>query len=148
VAREVALDLSPLIADKELDFELHADMPVWVSGHAWMLRELVRNLVHNALRETPLRSALSVRADVEGKQARLVVRDGGPGLADSLREHLFEPFHTGHPTTGTGLGLAICREVCELHGGRVELVNRVESGAIVGLDAVVHLPLAEPPDAP
>ena len=144
-AREVALDLSPLIADKALDFELHADTPVWVRGHDWMLRELIRNLLHNALRETPVRSALSLRAEADANEARLVVRDSGPGLDDTLREHLFEPFHTGHPTTGTGLGLAICREVCDRLGGRIELVNRVENAAVVGLDAIVHLPLAAAP---
>ena len=107
-----------------------------------MLRELIRNLLHNALRETPVRSALSLRTEADVNQARLLVRDSGPGLDETLREHLFEPFHTGHPTTGTGLGLAICREVCERLGGRIELVNRVENGAVVGLDAIVQLPLA------
>lgn len=142
VAREVALDLSPLIADKSLDFELHADRPVWVRGLAWMLRELTRNLVHNALRETPPGAALALIVEGTPGGARLVVRDSGPGLADAQREHLFEPFHTGHPTTGSGLGLAICREVCDRLGGTIELVNRVEDGRVVGLDAVVCLPAA------
>jgi len=143
VAREVALDLSPLIGDKHLDFELHADAPVTVRGHAWMLRELVRNLLHNAIRETPPGGALAliVDVDVEAGRARLLVRDSGPGLAAAQREHLFEPFHTGHPTTGSGLGLAICREVCERHGGEIALVDRCEAGRVAGLDASVHLPL-------
>jgi two-component system sensor histidine kinase TctE len=141
-AREVALDLAPLIADKGLDFELHADTPLRIVGHDWMLRELIRNLLGNAVRETPVGSPLSLRVDADAAHARLVVSDSGPGISDSIREHLFEPFHTGHPTTGSGLGLAICREVCERMGARIELVNRVEQGAIVGLDAVVTFPLA------
>lgn len=139
VAREVALDLAPLIADKGLDFELHADAPVAVRGHAWMLRELTRNLLHNALRETPPGGTLAVVVEASDERARLVVRDSGPGLSESQREHLFEPFHTGHPTTGSGLGLAICREVCEHLGGTIELLNRVDGA---GLDAVVRLPRA------
>ncbi len=146
-AREVALDLSPLIADKSLDFELHAETPAWVTGHAWMLRELTRNLLHNAIRETPLRSALTLAVEADAQEARLIVRDSGTGLPEALRARLFEPFHSGHPSTGTGLGLAICREVCERHGGRIELVNRIDAGVLLGLDAIVHLPLAPaPPD--
>lgn len=143
VAREVALDLSPLIADKGIDFELHADRPVWVRGHAWMLREMTRNLVHNALRETPPGAPLllSVEAGAQGG-ARLLVRDSGPGLSESQRERLFEPFHTGHPNTGSGLGLAICRDVCERMGGTIELLNRMDAGKVAGLDAIVCLPEA------
>jgi two-component system sensor histidine kinase TctE len=145
VAREVALDLSPLIADKGLDFELHADAPVWVRGHAWMLRELARNLLHNAVRETAAGSGLSLLVEPAADCARLLVRDSGPGLSASQRERLFEPFHTGHPTTGSGLGLAICREVCDRLGGTIELRNRSEAGQVVGLDAIVCLPPAEAP---
>lgn len=142
IAREIALDLSPLIADKSIDFELDADEPVSVRGHEWMLRELTRNLLHNAVRETPEGGALALTVERTPDAARLLVRDTGPGLSESLREHLFEPFHTGHPTTGSGLGLAICREVCDRMGGTIELVNRLEGGRTVGLDAIVRLPLA------
>jgi two-component system sensor histidine kinase TctE len=145
VAREVALDLSPLIAEKALDFELHAEQPVWVRGHGWMLRELARNLVHNALRETPHGGTLGLVVDHSTQGACLSVRDSGRGLGEVQREHLFEPFHTGHPTTGSGLGLAICREVCERLGGTIRLINREEGGRVVGLDAVVCLPAGEPP---
>jgi two-component system sensor histidine kinase TctE len=145
VAREVALDMSPLIAERRIDFELLADTPVWTRGHAWMLREMVRNLLHNAVRESPDGGPMSLRVDATPHAARLVLRDSGPGIAESLREHLFEPFHTGHPTSGSGLGLTICREVCEHSGGSIELVNRLESGRTVGLDAVVLLPRVEAP---
>ena len=50
--REVALELSPLIADKDLDFEI-ATAPAPVRAHEWMLRELARNLLHNAIRHSP-----------------------------------------------------------------------------------------------
>jgi two-component system sensor histidine kinase TctE len=140
VAREVALDMSPLIADKNLDFELHAEMPVWTHGHAWMLRELVRNLLHNAVRETPPGQPLSLTVSATEQAVRLLLRDSGPGIAESMRDHLFEPFHTGHPTSGSGLGLAICREVCERAGGSIELLNRMEGGQTAGLDAIVLLP--------
>jgi two-component system sensor histidine kinase TctE len=147
VAREVALDMSPLIAEKNLDFELNAEQPVWTRGHAWMLREMVRNLLHNAVRETPEGQALSLSVSATPHAMRLVVRDSGPGIDPSQREHLFEAFHTGHPTTGSGLGLTICREVCERMGGSIELLNRLEGGRTAGLDAIVLLPPSEGPQA-
>jgi two-component system sensor histidine kinase TctE len=146
VASDVAVDLSPLIADKHLDFELDAH-DAYLRGHPWMLRELLRNLLHNAIRETPPRGALSVLVVPGSTSVRLVVRDSGPGLAASQREHLFEPFHTGHPNTGSGLGLAICREICQSLGATIDLVNRTEQGRVAGLDAVVVFPAAAAPSA-
>ena len=55
LARETAVDLSPLIADKNLDFELDAQK-VHVLGHPWMVGELISNLLHNAIRYTPVDS--------------------------------------------------------------------------------------------
>ncbi|WP_240636048.1 sensor histidine kinase [Caldimonas tepidiphila] len=150
LTREVALDLAPLIADKGIDFELVADTPVRVLGHDWMLREVTRNLLHNAVRETPAGAPLTLAVDVlpqgagSAPLARLLVRDSGPGLAPAQRERLFEPFHTGHPSSGTGLGLAICREACERLGARLELLDRLDDGGrVAGLDAVVTMPLVD-----
>ena len=139
LAREVALDLSPLLGEKNVDFELQAEESL-VQGHAWMVRELLRNLLHNAVRETPRGGALLVRVG----SAELLVRDSGPGISDALRERLFEPFHTGHPSEGSGLGLSICREICRSLGASIELLNRVEDGRVAGLDARVRFQPALP----
>ncbi len=154
VAAEVCLDLAPLVVEQGLDFELSSpDTPVPVRGNAWMLRELCRNLLHNAIRATPGGGGLTVLVEVEataqdpGAWARLTVRDSGPGIAAEQRRFLFEPFHTGHPTTGSGLGLAICRDVCQRLGGDIALVNREADGRVQGLDAVVRLPLAPAADS-
>ena len=151
LVRGVALDLAPLIVDKGLDFELVADTPVPVRARDWMLRELTRNLLHNAIRATPeggpLRvevSTLAQAGETGGPSARLHIRDSGPGISAAQREHLFEPFHTGHPSSGSGLGLNICREVCERLGGQIRLDNHLAadgSGAVLGLDARVDLPV-------
>ena len=137
VVSQVALDLSPLIGAKGLDFELQAQ-PTSVRGHEWMLRELTRNLLANAVRETPAGGKLLVVVGSDADGPLLRISDSGPGLAPAFVERLYEPFHTGH-AEGTGLGLTICRQVCDHLGGRIELVNRSEAGAVVGLDAVVHL---------
>jgi two-component system sensor histidine kinase TctE len=141
--REVALDLAPLAAQKAVDLELQAERPVTVLGHEWMLRELTRNLLHNALRETATGGAVLLRVDVDDGLARLQVVDSGPGLDPALAPHLFEPFRTGRPTEGTGLGLTICRDICSAMGGRLALDNRLDAtGRVAGAIATVRLPMA------
>ena len=141
--REVALDLSPLVADKALDFELSAaTTPVPVRAHRWMLQELTRNLLHNAIKHSSPGAALVVRVEADAQSAILRVSDQGSGISDELRQRLFAPFAAGDVASGSGLGLAICREIVRALGGRIALDNREAGGRVVGLDAVVHLPLA------
>jgi two-component system sensor histidine kinase TctE len=135
VVTEVALDLAPLIAARGIDFELDGQ-PATVVGHDWMLREMTRNLLSNAIRETPQGGRLALRVGIEAGRPVLRVSDSGPGLR-SDPQALFEPFHTGHPTEGSGLGLTICRSICDALGARLELRNRDEAGRVAGVDAEV-----------
>ena len=139
VVRAVALDVAPLIAGKGLDFDLQTE-PVTLRAHDWMLRELTRNLLHNAIRHTPAGGLLAITLARAGDQARLTVADGGPGVAPELAERLFQPFSAGAGGTGSGLGLAICHEIVQTLGGRIQLVNRMHNGRVDGLDAIVSLP--------
>jgi len=155
--REVALDLAPLIAEASLDFELDTQ-PCTVRGHAWALRELVRNLLHNALKHSPKQGRLSVRLRPLDGMAQLAIADSGGGIPASLRPRLMQPFASGGNaggTDGAGLGLAICREIVQSMGGSISLENRLAKSAngakhpaaarVLGLDAVVRLPLADNP---
>ena len=87
-------------------------------------------------------SPLVVRVEAEAQSAVLRVSDQGSGISDELRQRLFAPFAAGDVASGSGLGLAICREIVLALGGRIALDNREAGGRVVGLDAVVHLPLA------
>ena len=139
VVRAVALDVAPLIAGKGLDFDLQTE-PITLRAHDWMLRELTRNLLHNAIRHTPAGGLLAITLARAGGEARLTVADGGPGVAPDLAERLFQPFSAGAGGTGSGLGLAICHEIVQTLGGRIQLVNRMHNGRVDGLDAIVTLP--------
>ncbi len=145
VVRAVALDLSALIAEAQLDFELQA-VPAPVRAHEWALRELTRNLLHNAIKQTAARhgDTLSVQLahSGDGRWARLQVADSGPGIPPELRQRLFQPFVSGAAgAAGAGLGLAICHDIVQSLRGRITLDNREQAGRITGLDAVVLLPL-------
>ncbi|HET9821344.1 MAG TPA: sensor histidine kinase [Burkholderiaceae bacterium] len=139
VVREVALDVAPLAAQRRLDLDVILQ-PAQVRGHAWALREMLRNLLHNAIRHSPEGGRLMLRLDTDARTAALTVSDSGPGLGEDLRRSLFQPFATGDPSVGAGLGLAICREIVDSLAGQIELANREAGGRVAGLDVVVRLP--------
>jgi two-component system sensor histidine kinase TctE len=146
--RDVTLDISPLIAEKNLDFEIYTE-DCNILAHDWMLRELSRNLLHNAIKYSPVGGALSVRLEALDQFAQLTIRDSGQGISPELQERLFQPFSAGDIRTGSGLGLAICLEVVKALNGAITLTNRYDNeqvmgkmtGKVVGLDTVVRLPL-------
>jgi two-component system sensor histidine kinase TctE len=94
-----------------------------------MLRELLSNLIDNALRYTPAGGSVTVRVRRDGKYALLEVEDTGPGIAPQERAHVFERFYRilGSNTTGSGLGLAIVREIAGQHGAEVDIFNNPRS---------------------
>ena len=142
VAQAVALDLAPLIAQAKLDFDIDLQ-PARVQAHEWALRELTRNLLHNAVKQSPPGGRLSVRLVSDSRVAALTVADSGPGLPPELRARLFQPFATGDGDRGgVGLGLTICREIVQAAGGQIELTNVERNGRVAGLEAVARLPLA------
>ncbi|HQQ71672.1 MAG TPA: sensor histidine kinase [Alicycliphilus sp.] len=143
VLREVALDLSPLIAQGDLDFGIATEAAP-IRAHEWMLRELCRNLLHNAIRHAPPATELAVTLRTDEGHAVLTIADAGPGIDDELAARLFQPFSAGDVRKGSGLGLAICQEIVQALGGTITLSNRIDHGHILGLDAVVHLPLTQP----
>jgi two-component system, OmpR family, sensor histidine kinase TctE len=157
VVRAVALDLAPLMAERQLDFEI-TSQPLTVRAHAWALRELTRNLLHNAIKHSPESGRLSLVLQPEQGLARLSIDDDGPGIPAELRERLFQPFSTAAAASpaaisaaGSGLGLAICREIVASLGGSIRLDERPDGPDATGrprpsgLSARVTLPQATPP---
>jgi two-component system sensor histidine kinase TctE len=100
-----------------------AAQEVPIAGNAVMLREMLSNLIDNALRYTPRGGAVTVRVRASGEQALLEVEDNGPGIPAAERSHVFERFYRilGSNAEGSGLGLAIVREVAQQHGAEVDL---------------------------
>jgi two-component system, OmpR family, sensor histidine kinase TctE len=143
VVRQVALDIAPLIAAKDIDFEINTG-PAKVTAHEWMLGELARNLLHNAVRHTPAGGTLAVSVAAEAGSAVLSIHDSGSGISAELAARLYQPFSAGDVQHGSGLGLAICREITAALGGTIGLHNRQAAGRVVGLDATVRLPLTTP----
>jgi two-component system sensor histidine kinase TctE len=141
--RDIALDLSPLIAAKSLDFEIETQACT-VFAHAWILREMIRNLLDNAIRYCPTGGSLRIGLCQKGTHAELRISDSGPGMDATQRSRLFQPFATERPASGSGLGLTIAREMVVALGGEISLENRFKAQRLVGLDALIRLPLHTP----
>lgn len=100
-----------------------------IAGNALMLRELLSNLIDNALRYTPQGGSVTVRVRRDGEHALLEVEDTGPGIAPGERAHVFERFYRilGSNVQGSGLGLAIVREIAQQHGAEIDIFNNPRS---------------------
>jgi two-component system sensor histidine kinase TctE len=134
LARDVVQDwVQPSFAHEiDLGYEVIGDPPE-IAGSAMMLRELLSNLIDNALRYTPAGGSVTVRVRGtnigNGNQALLEVEDTGPGIAPSERHRVFERFYRilGSSVPGSGLGLAIVREIAQQHGAEIEIFNNPRS---------------------
>ncbi len=93
--------------------------PAIVDGDERRLRQLLRNLLDNALRHA--RASVSVSVAVAGREAVVAVADDGPGVPPEIAGRVFERFAKGASSDGSGLGLAICRWVARSHGGEIRL---------------------------
>ncbi len=128
VCRDVAVECSPLVSKKHLDFSLDSDAESLIAKRApeWMLRELLRNLVSNAIRYTPEGGELgiAIKADAASARCEVCVWDCGPGISEQQRSTLFRPFVTSDRAQGSGLGLIICRDICNAIGATLSIENR------------------------
>ena len=96
-----------------------------MSGHEWLLREALSNLVDNAVKYTPARGTVTIRCGRRGGIAFLEVEDDGPGIPAAERAHALERFYRvqGTQGEGNGLGLAIADEIAKLHHGHLALAS-------------------------
>ena len=107
------------------------------------LKQVVLNLLTNAVKFTPDGGAVDVSAELAGDEARVVVRDTGIGIAEADRERIFEAFQRGGRearSEGTGLGLTLSRRIVELHGGRIWMTSRLGAGSTFGFAVPVRPP--------
>jgi two-component system sensor histidine kinase TctE len=129
IARDAVAAAYPLARAKHIDIGFDApDAAHFVRGHTDLLRELVSNLVDNAIRYTPENGHITVRMLNEDLTI-LEVEDDGIGIPAAERERVFERFYRviGGEETGSGIGLAIVREIAVRHGASV-MVTAPESG--------------------
>jgi two-component system sensor histidine kinase TctE len=121
-----------LARDIDLGFELD---PAPVRGDAFLLREALSNLVHNAIEYSSRGGRVTVRTGRRNGHAFLEVEDDGPGISPDERERVLERFYRvpGTPGTGSGLGLAIVREIAASHAASLFVAEGTAGGCRVGI---------------
>ena len=160
LATETVRDFVPRALEKRIDLGYEGPGEVaaarhpqgpQVLGNALLLRELIRNLVDNALRYTPDGGTVTVRVvdDPFGQVVVLQVEDSGPGIAAAERELVFQPFYRslGTEVDGSGLGLAIVREIAVQHGAEVTIADASTRSPAPGTLMTVRLPASATVDA-
>jgi signal transduction histidine kinase len=122
---------------KRVELDVPAEVTAEVNPHE--IKQVVLNLVTNALESISADGLVQVRLHHRDGQAEITVRDNGCGITDEVLQHLFEPFFTRRPNgQGTGLGLAITHRIVADHGGQIDVASQ---GAGQGAEFRVRLPL-------
>jgi len=138
------VDLCEIVADAAFDASFHQrdqrittrlDEHAYVQGDEQRLRQVVANLVDNALAHTPAEGTIELRARAEGDQCVIEVADDGPGMSDDAAAHVFDRFYrvdTGRSRAagGSGLGLSIVASIVAAHHGEVSVNTAVGRGAV------------------
>lgn len=132
-------------ADIEVQLDLADDLPP-IDADADQLHQVLLNLLinaHHALQDVdgPRRVRITARHERAASRLLMTVADNGPGIPESLRARVFEPYFTTKPTgVGTGVGLAVSLGIIETHGGTLTVEHAPDAGAAF----VIALPVAEP----
>ena len=134
-----------------LALDLAPDLGILVADEV-RIRQVLYNLISNAIKFTPEGKRVGVTARGEGDQVRLIVWDEGIGIAETDRKRIFEPFEQVHRAEGvnlgTGLGLAITTRLVALHSGRVELESDFGKGSRFTVELPGRVPERRGPAKP
>ena len=124
LARETTTEWVPRALERSIDLGFDAtEQAAKIEGDPVSIREMLRNLLDNAIRYTQIGGIVTARVSVESDKVLLSVVDNGPGIPIAERERVFERFHRvlGSGADGCGLGLAIVREIAQSHNAEISL---------------------------
>jgi CheY-like chemotaxis protein/anti-sigma regulatory factor (Ser/Thr protein kinase) len=144
VAGDVVAALQPVAARKRLDLDLVVRQDDLLGGDPSRLRQVLMNLVGNAVKFTEqggVRVDVDVTPGAEGRLLRVSVQDTGAGMAAEEVSRVFTPFvqgEQGERSGGTGLGLALSRQLVELMGGRLDVVSAPGRGSTFTVEVVLQ----------
>ncbi|HET9781568.1 MAG TPA: response regulator [Candidatus Dormibacteraeota bacterium] len=151
---QVVKTVEPLVTKKNLTLSAHVDGAGEVLADAGKLKQMLLNLVSNAIKFTPEGGTVTIGALRLADSIEISVADTGIGIADSDQKQIFKEFHQvdhgpGRRHEGTGLGLALTRRFAMLHGGDVRVTSRVNKGSVFTLSLPLRAgaPSLEPPSA-
>lgn len=119
--------VQPVAKEEEVTVALAYDPDLFVFADPRRIRQVLGNLLSNALRYSPPGSTITVSVRRQGNEVWVSVQDQGPGISEEDLPHIFERFYKADKSRaegGTGLGLAIAKEIVQAHGGRIWAENQ------------------------
>jgi signal transduction histidine kinase len=141
IAAEASAMARTLAEARHQEFTVETASGIVVHGSAADLRRVLLNLLDNAVKFTPERGHIELKAAARDSMALVEVRDSGSGIEPCDLAHIFDPFYRSRSAnaSGSGLGLALCSEIVRRHGGTIEASN----GQRGGCEIRIQLPLAK-----
>lgn len=146
LAQAVIIDLYDACRARQQTIELEADAAT-VEGSEFALQTLLRNLIDNASKYTPIGGNILLTVQPRNGYAHIAVEDSGPGIPAADYKRVFDRFYRvggdrhASPVIGSGLGLSIVQHIVRLHGGRITLLHSERLG---GLRIEIELPMTRP----
>ena len=134
LAKTTADQMSLLAEDKKISIACDANQPVMVEGDSARLKQVVVNLLDNAIKYTPQNGAIQLHVRAVNGHAVLEVVDNGVGISPEALPHIFERFYRvdqirSGDFEGAGLGLSIVKAICSAHGAEIEATSRLSQGS-------------------
>jgi heavy metal sensor kinase len=134
LASATADQMQLLAEEKSISLKVNADEGVFVSGDPARIKQVIVNLLDNAVKYTPAQGAVEMNVRAIGEQAVLEVADTGIGIDEHHLPHIFERFYRADKMRsralgGTGLGLAIVRSICIAHNGDIRAQSSLNKGS-------------------
>lgn len=117
----------------------HGEPPA-ITCNRIQIREVLTNVILNAVDAMPEGGTLAIRTHAEGDKVVIILRDSGIGMTDEVRQRCFEPYFSTKGARGTGMGLAMAYGVVQRHGGSINIESELGKGTTV----VIRLPLIPP----
>lgn len=144
VVNSTAEQMQLLAEEKQLALDIDAKMAVIVEGDQTRLKQMVVNLLDNAIKYTPRGGSISIQVFASNTKAHLEIQDNGEGIGEEALPHVFERFYRADKVRsreagGAGLGLSIVRSIIMAHGGTVDITSAEGKGTTV----IVALALPE-----
>jgi len=140
IAQESTAESINLALKKEIDIEFSCNTKTTsIIGNAMLVKELMLNLIDNAIRYTPNKGKVVVGVESNDHNISFYVQDNGIGIDPKYQTHIFERFYRvlGTKVEGCGLGLTIVKEIADRHHATVELISEGEN---MGAKFIVHFP--------
>ncbi|MBI1747869.1 MAG: HAMP domain-containing protein [Acidobacteria bacterium] len=133
LCKDTIEQMNLLAEDKSIHLQCDAPEPVEIYADPLRIRQILTNLIDNAIKYTAAGGSVHIRIAQEDDQAILEVADTGPGIPTEALPYIFNRFYRvdkarAREFGGSGLGLAIAKSICDLHGGRIAVESRLGQG--------------------